>query len=166
MASEDTTDSWTWAAMEPEPTEKERALYDLFCHEFLVDRNHTRAAMRCGFQAGFAADYGKLLFQKSYVQRRLAALERAKPNEQAEREFDAVNTRARLRSIVNDETQRASARVSAAAELNRMHGLHAPTKLNVNQRQSGVMLMPVMSLDEWERDAVESQRKLMEDAGA
>lgn len=164
MASTDnTTDSWTWAAMEPEPTEQERALYDTFCAEFLVDRSPIKAASRCGFQASFAADYGKILFQKSYVQRRLAAMEAIKPDTRKEREYDAVNTKARLRAIINDDLQKASARVAAARELNAMHGFHAPTKIDVNSaNKGGVMVLPVGSAADWEAAAKASQQALMD----
>lgn len=155
-------DAWTWAALEPEPTERERALMDLFCSEFLVDRSYIRAASRCGFQAAFVAEYGKMLYQKSYVQKRLAELERIKADPVKEKEFDAVNNRARLRAIANDDMQKGSTRVSAMRELNAMHGLHAPTKVEMNQRQGGVMVIPVGNLEEWEKAAQASQTALME----
>lgn len=164
MASiENNFDSWAWAAMEPEPTAQEKALYDTFCAEYLVDRSIIKAASRCGFQGQFAQDYGKILWQKSYVQRRIAALESLKPDPKTEKEWDAVNTKARLRAIINDETQKASARVAAARELNTMHGLHAPTKVDLNaQHKGGVMVVPVGTLDEWEKQAQASQQALIE----
>lgn len=166
MASLDQPDSWTWAALEPEPTESEKNLFETFCREYLVDRSYTRAASRCGFQVQFAQEYGKLIFGRSYVQRRLAEMERQRPNEKQEKEFDAINTRARLRAIINDESQKASARVAAARELNAMHGLHAATKINMNTttRNSGVIVVPVGSLDEWEKMATASQQKLIEES--
>lgn len=165
MASiHDTSDSWAWAAMEPEPTEQERALYDLFCQEYLVDLDATRAASRCGFQAGLAADYGKMLYTKSYIQKRLAALQRMKGDEVAERDFDAINTRARLRAIINDDRQKAAARVAAARELNAMHERKMQAKAldAVNQRGGIVMLPAIANLDEWEKAAVGSQAALAE----
>lgn len=165
MAStHDTADSWAWAAMEPEPTESERALYDLFCQEYLVDLDSARAASRCGFQAGFAADYGKLLYTKSYVQKKLAALQRVKGDETSEREFDAINTRARLRAIINDDRQKAAARVAAARELNAMHErrLQAKSVDASNQRGGIVMIPAIANLDEWEKAAVGSQTALAE----
>jgi hypothetical protein len=162
MAAETENNAWTWAALEPEPTEAERKLYETFCFEFLVDRNPTRAASRCGFQAGFAVEYGRTLLTKSYVQRRIAELERHSTDPKKEKEFDAINTRARLRAIINDEAQKASARVSAARELNAMHGLHAPTRVDLNAGAGGAILVPVMGLDDWERAAQASQGKLME----
>lgn len=149
--------------MEPEPTVQERALYDTFCAEYLVDLNSIKAASRCGFQASFAADYGKILFQKSYVQRRLAAIQAVKPDPKQEREYDHVNTKARLRAIINDELQKASARVAAARELNAMHGFHAPTKIDVNAaNKGGVMILPIGSADDWERAAKASQQALID----
>lgn len=165
MAQIDPNDQWTWATFEPEPTEREKALYDTFCHEYLVDRSATLAASRCGFQGQFAKEYGTVLFQKSYVQRRLADLQRQRSDPKLVKDFDSVNTMARLRAILNDETQKASSRVSAAAELNRMHGLHAPTKVNVNANtKSGVMVIPMTTLDDWEKMAGSQQAKLMEES--
>lgn len=164
MASDQ--DSWTWAAMEPEPTDTERKLMDLFCEEFLVDMDATRAASRCGFQAAFAKQYGAEFYQRSYVQRRIAALQRAKLDEKKEREFDAVNTRARLRSIINDEYAKASARVAAARELNAMHGLRGtgdPKQVQAPGQRAGVILLPaIASLGDWEQHAQASQTALAE----
>jgi hypothetical protein len=159
-------DSWAWAAMEPEPTEHERALYDVFCQEYLVDLDVVRAASRCGFQAGFAADYGRMLYQKSYVQKKIAELQRSKLDEKDEREFDAINIRARLRSIINDQNQKASARVAAARELNAMHGLHHQEKAasDVGQRAGIVLLPSIANLSEWEAAATASQSALTEES--
>jgi hypothetical protein len=152
--------------MEPEPTEHERALYDIFCEEYLVDLDATRAASRCGFQAGFARDYGQMLFTKSYVQKKIAALQRAKLDEKDERAFDAINIRARLRAIINDDRQKASARVAAARELNTMHGLHNQEKQSsdVGQRGGIVLLPSIANLTEWEAAATASQSALAEES--
>jgi hypothetical protein len=110
----------------------------------------------------FCDEYGKLLFQKSYVQRRLAMLEHQRADPMREKEWDAINTRARLRAIINDESQKAASRVSAARELNAMHGLHAPTKVDISGKSGGVMVIPVGDIDTWEQQAMASQSALME----
>lgn len=156
-------ESWTWAAMEPEPTEQERALYERFCQEFLIDRDATLAAMRCGFQVGMAPDYGKILFSKSYVQRRLAVLEHTPANAKEERDWDAVNIKSRLRGILNNARERGSTRVAAARELNAMLGLHANPRVdNKAAHRGGVMVVPVGSLAEWEQAAQASQQALID----
>lgn len=158
-------DAWTWAALEPEPTDNERALFERFAYEYLVDRDPARAASRCGFQAAFALEYGRQLLTRSYVQRRLAELERTPVDPKGEREVDAMMTKARLRAIRDDAGQKASARVAASRELNAMHGLHAPTKIDLKaQHKGGVMMLPVMSMEEWEAAAQASQSKLIEDS--
>lgn len=151
--------------MEPEPTDTERKLLDLFCEEYLVDMDTTRAASRCGFQDGFAKDYGIRFFNKSYVQKRIAALQRAKLDERKEREFDAINTRARLRAIINDNYAKPAARVAAARELNAMHGLRGQTggpAQNTGQRGGIVLLPAIANMDEWEKAAQASQSALAE----
>jgi hypothetical protein len=164
MASEHSDGGWTWAAMEPEPTDQERQLYDMFCIEYLVDNNATAAASRCGFQAGFAAEYGKLFFSRSYVQRRLAELRRKEADTAADRTYDHSMSIATLRQIASDSAQKASARVAAVRQLAMIRGFNAPVKAQVDlNTRAGVMQVPaVASLDEWEAAATASQTALAE----
>lgn len=151
--------------MEPPPTDRERALYDKFADEYLVDQNATLAASRCGFQAGFAVEYGKQLSTKAYIQRRIAELRRRPADTKADREYDRTLSINTLRSIASDPYQKGSARVAAVRELNAMHGFHAPTKsqLDINGARGGVVLLPgIAKLEDWEAAAEASQSALAE----
>jgi phage terminase small subunit len=164
MASENNAETWTWVAMEPEPTEQERALLDLFCQEYLRDSNTTQAASRCGFQAGFAEQYGQRFFARSYVQRRLAPLREAHVDEKHERQYDTRAVKTILREIMLNPYQRPAARVAAAAKMASIYGMDAPVKsqVDINQR-GGVMQVPgIASLDDWEAAAQASQTALAE----
>lgn len=159
-------DAWTWAALEPEPTEREKALLDLFCQEYLVDSNATLAASRCGFQAGFAEEYGKRFFQRAYVQRKLRALLEAEPEAKAEEKYNrrlVINT---LREVAANKYQKATARVAAARGLASIYGMDAPIKTqNTNINKGGVLVVPaIASIEDWEAAAKSSQGKLMEDS--
>jgi len=151
--------------MEPPPTDRERELYDKFAAEYLVDQNATLAASRCGFQAGFAVEYGKQLSTKSYVQRRIAELRRRPADSKADRDYDRTLNINTLRSIASDPYQKGSARVAAVRELNAMHGFHAPTKtqVDVNGARGGVVLLPgIAKLEDWQAAAIASQDALAE----
>lgn len=158
-------DAWTWAAMEPEPTERERALLDLFCSEYLVDGDSTKAASRCGFQAAFAKEYGTRFFQKSYVQRRLKQLEHARKDPKVEEEYMrsvCVNV---LHKVATNEYERGAARVAAVRELKAVFGIDKQPDLGQGGVRGGVLVVPAkLSISEWEAIASESQRKLMEES--
>ncbi len=165
MASEGNMDGgWTWAAMEPEPTEQERQLFDQFCIEYLVDHNATLAASRCGFQSGFAVEYGRLFLSRSYVQRRLAELKRKDADTAADRTYDHSMSIATLRQIATDGAQKGSARVAAVRQLAMIRGFNAPVKTQVDlNTRAGVMQVPaVADLEAWEAAATASQSALEE----
>lgn len=164
MASEDNTDTWTWMAMEPEPTEQERALLDLFCQEYLRDGVAAQAASRCGFGAAFADEYGKRFIQKSYVQRRLSQLRETDTDAKHERKYDTRAIKTVLREIMLNPYQKPAARVAAAARMASFYGMDAPvkTQMDINQR-GGVMQVPgIAKLDDWEAAAQASQTALAE----
>lgn len=158
--------SWTWSAMEPEPTEQERQLYDQFVDELLVDNNITQAASRCGFQAGFAEEYGKRFYRLSYVQRRLAELRRKDVDSAKDIDYDKACTVNTLRRVMMDDYQRGAARVAAARALSAIRGFDAPVKaqMDINARGGVVLLPGIASLDDWETAARDSQRHLADES--
>jgi hypothetical protein len=58
------------------PSEKEKALRDLFVSEYMKDFDAFQSALRCGFLPTFALEWGKKLFQEPYVQQQIAFLTR------------------------------------------------------------------------------------------
>lgn len=156
--------AWTWAAMEPAPTEREMQLFELFCQEYLIDRNATLAASRCGFMAEMAEEYGKRLFRKSYVQKRLKVLRSLDVTTTSNVEYDRALTVDVCRAVASDPSVKGSARIAAVRELSSIRGFHAPVKsqVDVNSRGGIVMLPGIASLDDWERAAQASQSALAE----
>lgn len=169
-AEEKLTDQWDWAVMEPELTERERALRDLFCNEYLVDFNSVAAAQRCGFQHSFAKDYAIKFMQEAYVQRRIKYLEQSAPVVGAKKE-DEFNIR-RIRAALLEQAyfhgpgSSHAARVSALAKLVSIYGMDAPTKAEIlNVHKGGVLMVPaIANLNDWEAAAQASQAKLVSDA--
>lgn len=160
------TDQWVWAAMEPELTERERALRDLFVNEYLVDYHPVLAAQRCGFQVSFAKDYAVKFMNEAYVQKRIKALEHAEVEGDALDKYDKKRVRAILMKEALDPTSTGSARVSAAAKLVAVLGMDAPVKtINENVNKGGVLMVPaIANLDDWQAIAQASQAKLVADA--
>lgn len=161
-----TGDSWTWAMMEPELNEQERALRDLFVDEFLVDYSPLNAARRCGFSNGFAEDWGKKLHSESYVQRQIAAKQAMDLDPDKLAEYDKKRIRAALMREAHAAYNSGSSRVAALGRLMSLYGMDAPTKIQSEvEHRGGVMMVPaIASLDDWEKVAMASQQKLSEDA--
>lgn len=156
--------AWTWAAMEPAPTEAELQLYELFCQEYLVDRNPTLAASRCGFMAEMAEEYGKRMFRKSYVQKRLRVLRSLDVTSTANVDYDRSLVIDTCRAVAADPAMKSSARIAAARELASIRGFHAPakTQVDLNSRGGIVMLPGIANLEDWEAAAQRSQTALAE----
>ena len=64
---------------DPQLTANELALRNTFLDEYMKDFNPFYAAIRCGFPATMAAVHGKILFEDSYVQRKIQELTRTAP---------------------------------------------------------------------------------------
>lgn len=162
----DGTDSWTWAAMEPDPSDTERELLDRFCVEMLVDGDPIRAASRCGFQAGFAEQYGKLFYSKSYVQKRLRVLREQQPDdEKFEEDYLRRMVIRRCHDVLMNKYSKGSDVVRASAQLDNMFGWASNARrATANTLQSGVMVIPLASMEEWEAAAMASQSRLIEDS--
>jgi hypothetical protein len=158
------SDAWAWAAMEPEPTARDKALYDLFAEEFLVDGDPIMAAYRCGFMDGFAKEWGERLFRKAYVQKRIKQLRDIIPDEKTEATYlkrVVINT---LRETATNKYAKDSARVQAAAQLKQILGMDAPVKSTQEiTHKGGVIMVPaIANIDDWEAAAQASQGALAE----
>lgn len=168
---EDFIDQWDSVQMEPELSEREKALRDLFCNEYLVDRDSVAAAQRCGFQHAFAKDYAIKFMQEAYVQKRLKTLEQATPGVGADKNADDYN-RNRIREALMAQAfysgpgSSHAARVSALAKLAVIYGMDAPAKTEqLVTHRGGVLMVPATSnLNDWEQAAQASQTQLVSDA--
>lgn len=167
MASnEPGVDSWTWAAMEPEPSETEKALLDRFVTEFLVDGDPTLAASRCGFQGGFAEQYGKQFYTRAYVQRKIRELKRLEPQDpKLEEGYLRRMVITRCHDVLMNKYSKGSDVVRASAQLDNMYGWSSTARRAQSAAaQSGVMVIPLASMEEWEKAAAASQQRLIEES--
>lgn len=166
MASNTESEKWLWMAMEPELTEREKQLRNLFVDEYLVDYEPVAAAQRCGFQSSFAKDYAIKFMQESYVQKRIKEIEHAKIDESQTEQYNKQRVIAVLIKEAHNPFTSGSARVAAASKLASIYGMDKqPEKAPEGGHRGGVLVVPgVASLDDWEAAAVASQTKLVADA--
>jgi hypothetical protein len=167
MASESSDpNNWTWAAMEPELTEREKALRDVFVNEYLVDYDIIKAAQRCGFQHSFAKDYGIKFWNESYVQKRIELVKHSRVDEKQMEEFDRATVRAVLRKEMQNQFNSGAARVAAAAKMASILGMDKPVETPAEgEHRGGVLMVPaIANMNDWEAVAQASQAKLVADA--
>ena len=108
--------------MEPELSEQEKALRDLFVQEYIKDFDPFQACLRVGFQAAFAVEYAKRFMSEAYVQRKIADLQRSTPeNEDAQAKQDKALVLSVLRQAAQNGPY--ASRVQAAAKLATILGL-------------------------------------------
>jgi hypothetical protein len=103
-------------------TPSEQALRDLYVSEYMKDFDPFNAAIRCGFQASYASEWGKKLFQDSYVQSQIALLTRT-PIEASEAESRAMFENNLLYLMYNGST---ATRVSATKAYGEFKGWSKP----------------------------------------
>lgn len=111
--------------MEPELSQQEKALRDLFVTEYLKDFDAFQACLRVGFQAAFAVEYAKRFINEPYVQRKLADLQRSTPESE---EAQANEDRALVLNVLRQAAQNGpyASRVQAASKLATILGLDRP----------------------------------------
>jgi hypothetical protein len=102
-------------------TEQERLLRDHFVDQYLKDFNSYQAVIRMGFQATFALEWARILFECGYVQRKIQHLTRTKKIADEEAKALLENELLRIAQCGSD-----SARVSAIREFNAMKGWSKP----------------------------------------
>ncbi len=158
--------NWFNAVMSPQLSQEEKVLRNKFVDEYLVDFNELRAALRCGFNIRWAEEYAHRFMQEPYVlcrinERReeLDYLDKRVASPLKKHLFNLMLTEAK----VQGGTQ--AARVSAIGRLMSVMGMDAPVQSEVTHK-GGVMLVPAppKSLDDWEKEAMDSQQKLLTDA--
>jgi transposase len=102
-------------------TEQERLLRDHFVAEYLKDFNAYQAAVRIGFQATFAIDWARRLFECGYVQRKIQHMTRTQKMSDDEARVLLENELLRIMQCGSD-----TARVAAIREYNAMKGWSKP----------------------------------------
>jgi hypothetical protein len=108
--------------MEPELNAQEKTLRDLFVQEYVKDFDPVQACLRVGFQFNFAVEYAKRFMCESYVQRRIADLQRTTPENEADQ---AKQDKALVLSVLRQAAQNGpyASRVQAAAKIASIYGL-------------------------------------------
>jgi hypothetical protein len=158
---------WAWAMMEPELSEREKALRDKFCEEYIKDENEYKACSRVGFAAAFVPEMAKLFMRESYVTKKIRAMQEEQLHGP---EKDAKQTARDIaisvyKEVALNKFEKGAARVAAASGLVNLHGIAAPTKsqVDVNHRGGVLMVPAIASLNDWESIAMATQRGLVSD---
>lgn len=146
-------------------TEREKALRDMFCAQYLIDFNSVAAAMRCGFPRNFAQEYAQKFMEEAYVQQKLTQLTYTPTDPDAERQF---NQRRIMQQLLKEAHYHGpgsshSARVAALTKLAILEGMEPPKKVEADvTHRGGVMKVPTVAtdIDAWEGAAVASQEAL------
>jgi phage terminase small subunit len=102
-------------------TTQEQLLRDHFVAEYLKDFNAYQAAIRIGFQATFAVEWARRLFECGYVQRKIQHMTRTQSIEDAQAKKLIENELLRIAQCGSD-----TARVAAMREFNAMKGWSKP----------------------------------------
>jgi transposase len=102
-------------------TEDEQLLRDYFVAEYLKDFNAYKAAIRCGFQAAFAIEWSRRLFEDGYVQRKIQHMTRTQKVSDEEARALLENELLRIAQSGSD-----TARVSAIGKYMDMKGWSKP----------------------------------------
>jgi transposase len=102
-------------------TEQEKLLRDYFVAEYLKDFNAFQATIRIGFQASFALDWSRRLYECGYVQRKIQHMTRTQKIADEEAKTLLENELLRIAQCGSD-----TARVSAIREYNAMKGWSKP----------------------------------------
>lgn len=152
-------------------TKQEKELRDLFVAEYLLDHDSFAAAIRVGFQEQYARQYSMQFMGESYVRRRIAELMHAAPHDK--KEYEEETKRKIIASMFREANYRGpdsthGARVAALAKLASLFDMDKPAKIEQTiTHQGGVMAVPgIASIDDWEKQALESQEKLTSEAEA
>ncbi|HEY9246339.1 MAG TPA: terminase small subunit [Candidatus Methanoperedens sp.] len=142
-----------------------KAKRDKFIAEFLIDFNGPLAWIRSGGSYSTAAKMGNQYLREPYVAKKIweviDSLEEAK----------IINRKRILAGLVREANFMGigashSARVSAYSKLASILGMDAPQKVEAKVKfTGGVMLVPFSpDAKEWEKNAIEAQKKLKEEA--
>jgi hypothetical protein len=168
------SDDFNWSAVcmgdDSRLSEEDKALRDTFVAEYLVDYSPVDAAIRCGFMASIAAEFGNKLLSETYVQRKLKQEQLATPaGKQEASDEEELHKRKILAALMREAHNHmisGAARVAALSRLAAIYKMDQPTKGDdVGLHRGGVMMVPaIASLDAWENAAVASQTQLVLEA--
>lgn len=144
--------------------ESAKILRDAFCREYIKDFNGRKAMSRLGFaHTDTLRQRASQFLREPYVQQQLDKLLRQLRPED-------VVTRGQVMAAMwkeaNDYGNEGGVRVSALAHLARMLGMDKGKEEKSSETPIGVMLVPVISIDEWSTSAAAAQALLKQQAMA
>lgn len=161
---------YTELLKQPELSKAEKKLRDDFVAQYFIDFNPTLAAQRIGFMRSFAEEYGKKFMEEPYVAKKVAEFYRRKDeDEEHEEELDKRTIRRRLmkEAVYYGPGSSHAARVSALSQLKALYGMdREKTQKHEVTHRGGVMMVPgISAVEDWEKEATESQRSLASATG-
>lgn len=146
---------------------REKALRDLFVEEYMECFDQVVAAQRCGFTLQFAVEYGTKFLAEPYVQKRIKMVKMGiQESAPTEKELEEQNRKI-IRTTLMEQAHyygpgsSHAARVSALKSLMVLYGMEVKKSEQTITHKGGVMAVPgIASLDDWEKQASESQDAL------
>ena len=116
---------YTLKELKDKLTEKQK----IFCHEYIIDWNATRSAIKAGYSEKTAKDIGCQNLAKLYIEQYINFIKNDYEKEAGITKLSQING---FLEIINDETASNRDRISARTELNKMLGYNAPEKTEQN----------------------------------
>jgi hypothetical protein len=140
-------------------------LRDRFVEQYVIDYDAVAATRRLGYPGDFARDIAVKFIHCPYVNRQVQKFEDAQDvNGNLDQEQRRLIAALRKEAAYYGPGSSHAARVAALGKLASLRKMDQPVKVDVTNR-GGVMVVPgIVSLDNWEADAVASQEALTKHA--
>lgn len=135
---------------------------DAFCREYIKDFCSSKALARIGCTYKNLTARGSQLLREPYVANRIDQLVRQL---QVADVVQRQQVMARMWQLANDEKAASVAQVAACAHVGKMLGMFKEEKAETeNTIPIGVMMIPVLSVDDWQATATTAQAVLKRQA--
>lgn len=144
-------------------SETAKVYRDAFCREYIKDFNATQAVIRLGApDKQSATTKGSILLAEGYVANQIYQLVRQlRPDDVVSRQ----QVMARMWLEANSDSNEGATRVKALAHLAKMLGMMEEKK-ETSTVSSGVMLVPLVDVAEWQQSATIAQDLLKREVAA
>lgn len=142
-------------------------LRDRFVEQYVIDYDAKAATMRCGYPGDFARDIAVKFMNCPYVTLKIQQYEDGKDVEKdLDQEQRRLIAQLRKEAAYYGPGSSHAARVSALSKLASIRKLDAPIKHDLTMtNKGGVMVVPgIVSLEDWQKAAEQSQEDLMKHA--
>jgi phage terminase small subunit len=125
---------YTLKELQDKLEDKER----IFCHEYIIDWNGSRAARKAGYSENRDRQTAYDLVTKSYIQQYIDFIKNDYEKEAGISKLKQIKT---LLDIISGKESSQRDKISATAELNKMMGYNEPEKLNLSGEVSALQLI-------------------------